>query len=73
METNEASSTLETNSGDEVGSVRELEEENGRQGVCWSDWHRSRLGRANEACWARYKINQWVTYWTSLASVQISQ
>ena len=34
METNEASSTLETNSGNEVGGVRELEEENGRQGVC---------------------------------------
>lgn len=42
--------------GNEVGGVRELEEENGRQGVCWGDWHRSRLGRANEACWALYKI-----------------
>ena len=73
METNEASSTLETNPGNEVGGVRELEEENGRQGVCWSDWHRSRLDRANEACWALYKINHWETYWTSLATVQISQ
>lgn len=34
MDTNEASSTLETNPGNEVGGVRELEEENGRQGVC---------------------------------------
>ena len=59
--------------GNEVGGVRELEEENGRQGVCWSDWHRSRLGRANEACSALYKINHWVTYWTSLATVLISQ
>jgi len=33
METNEASSTVETNPWNEVGGVRELEEENSRQDV----------------------------------------